>query len=357
LQAHDSTIPPPLAAPEATDIAVRKLGAAQLRVEYRALPASAPLPAGVLAAFHFQGYRRAAAAGLSVEVALPVLAPAALSELWLAQGPIRSGRAGSIRYAHDDHHFFGIVELDEREFGGIRETTEAAYIEIRRFQHRSRFAYLLRMWNVLGAINDGLGDAERYREFCVGRALGMGESNEERFPAASAVGQHEPTHRLLVYWLAAREPGVALENPRQVSAYRYPRQYGPAAPSFARATLAADGSLLISGTASIVGHASQHPDDLPAQLEETMRNVNVLVERAASSSQLTYVRQGALLKVYLRDAAQHSYVTRRLAQLWPGSQILVLQADICRSELLLEIEAVVLPEREIRESGFETGQS
>jgi hypothetical protein len=58
-----------------------------------------------------------------------------------------------------------------------------------------------------------------------------------------------------------------------VSAYDYPRQYGPAAPSFSRAALTPDPLLLISGTASIVGHASVHLGDVTAQLEETLANL------------------------------------------------------------------------------------
>src|SRR3546814_7354125 len=77
-----------------------------------------------------------------------------------------------------------------------------------------------------------------------------------------------------VYWLAARTPGTPVENPRQVSAYRYPRQYGPQQPSFARAMLPPPGSampLLLSGTASVVGHATAHVGELLAQDRKSTR--------------------------------------------------------------------------------------
>ncbi len=81
------------------------------------------------------------------------------------------------------------------------------------------------------------------------------------WPAATSIGRQDDDRVLQVYWLAGNEPGRALENPRQMSAFHYPRQYGPSAPTFSRA-MQVGGGLLISGTASVRGHASHHPQDL-----------------------------------------------------------------------------------------------
>src|SRR3546814_12443298 len=95
---------------------------------------------------------------------------------------------------------------------------------------------------IFDAITFGDGDAERYREFCVGRARGLGDFDTHALPAATAIGRCDDARVVQVYWLAARTPGMPVENPRQVSAYRYPRQYGPQQPSFARAMLPPPGS-------------------------------------------------------------------------------------------------------------------
>ena len=125
---------------------------------------------------------------------------------------------------------------------------------------------------------------ERYKLFCLGRARAFAAvhatSPDIGYPAASAVGKPRGVRTLQVCWLAGREAGTTLENPRQVSAYDYPRQYGPAAPSFSRAALTPDPLLLISGTASIVGHASVHLGDVAAQLEETLANLDNLLRHA-----------------------------------------------------------------------------
>ncbi len=104
---------------------------------------------------------------------------------------------------------------------------------------------------------------------------------DERFPAATCIGRRDGDPMVQVYWLAGRAPGLPLENPRQVSAYRYPREYGPTPPSFSRAMLASDRLVMISGTASIVGHASRHRGNVRAQLDETFTNLANVLQRAA----------------------------------------------------------------------------
>jgi chorismate lyase/3-hydroxybenzoate synthase len=97
-------------------------------------------------------------------------------ECWRATGPVTHGQSGSIRYASDARHLFAVCELDERDHGGVRATAQAIYEEMRRFQQHSEFPHLLRLWNYLDAINDGAGDEERYRQFCVGRLQGLGDA-------------------------------------------------------------------------------------------------------------------------------------------------------------------------------------
>jgi chorismate lyase/3-hydroxybenzoate synthase len=233
------------------------------------------------------------------------------------------------------------MELEEHEHGGVTATAAFAYAQMLRFQEQSAFPHLLRIWNYLDAINEGAGDQERYREFCVGRTEGLGNALAASYPAATAIGHQYRTGALQVYWLAGRTPGRFIENPRQVSAYRYPRAHGPASPTFARATLTTHGSLLVSGTASIVGHVSQHNGDPLAQLDETLRNLAVLNERADALRPAPVAPQD-LLKVYVRDPAHLDVVAEKLQQALPNSTAVYLAADICRSELLLEIECVRL---------------
>jgi len=309
-----------------------------IRIAYQHIAPGTDLPAGLLAAVHFGGTDHPSSTALTVHVQLDPVHGEPLSELWYATGAVQHGTQGAIRYASDADHLFGVIELDERDQPDIAAAAATAYAAIADFQRESPFPHLLRMWNYFDAINEGEGDGERYRQFCVGRALGLSNALAAGFPAATAIGHQRATGRLQIFWLASRTAGRAVENPRQLSAYRYPRLHGPVSPSFARAMSSSDGALLISGTASIVGHSSLHDDDAIAQLEETLRNLvalRVLTHAAARHS---------LLKVYVRDPQQAELIAARLHSILPaefaGSDILYLAADICRSELLLEIEGV-----------------
>jgi chorismate lyase / 3-hydroxybenzoate synthase len=265
-------------------------------------------------------------------------------EVWRAHAGIRHGREDGLQWASDGQLLFGALEVDEAAVGGIEAASELAYRRLLDFCQARGHASPLRLWNYIDAIIEGDGDAERYRRFNLGRAAGMG-GRLAQFSAATAIGRHDGSRRLQVYWLAAREAGHGIENPRQVSAFLYPRQYGPQAPSFARATLPAGETLplLVSGTASVVGHASMHPGDLLAQLDETLRNIDSLIAAARLRRPALGPALGgdSVLKVYVRHRADADAVAGALAERLPaGTPWLLLHAEVCRRELLVEIDTV-----------------
>ncbi len=266
-------------------------------------------------------------------------------EVWRASAPVQHGRDGDVAWASDGNLLFGAIDIDERDIG-IEAAAGQAYARLVEFVGGSATPQLLRIWNYLDAITLGEGDAERYRQFCVGRARGLGEFDASRLPAATAIGRCDDQRVVQIYWLAAREAGTPVENPRQVSAYRYPRQYGKQPPSFARAMLPPPGGsmpLLLSGTASVVGHASQHEGELLAQLDETLKNFDALLASARRRAPGLPDRFGAgtRLKVYARDRADLPLVAAALDQHF-GDRVprILLHAAICRHELSLEIDGV-----------------
>ncbi|TWI13328.1 chorismate lyase/3-hydroxybenzoate synthase [Lysobacter ruishenii] len=274
---------------------------------------------------------------------------AAPLEVWRVAGPVSHGRDGGIAWSEDGALQFGAIELDEppgEEDSDIERTAEAIYRRLPAFLAARGYPHLLRMWNYLDGITSGHGDDERYRRFCVGRARALGTVDPGTLPAATAIGRVDGERRMQVYWLAARTPGTPLENPRQVSAWRYPRQYGPQPPGFARAMLPPDGSampLMLSGTAAIVGHESQHRDSVEAQLDEVLVNLDHLVDRARQQRpELPETfGPGTRLKVYVRDAAELPHVAQALAtRLPPSVSRIVLHGAVCRRELRVEIDGV-----------------
>jgi len=165
-------------------------------------------------------------------------------------------------------------------------------------------------------------------------------------PAATAIGRRDGVRTLQVYWLAARVPGTPVENPRQVSAYRYPRQYGPQPPSFARAMVPPSDAmpLLLSGTAAVVGHESKHHDCVESQLAETFANFDSLIAAARTVRPGLPLRFGpdSHLKVYVRDAEAMPRIAQALdAHLDPSVPRVLLHATVCRRELRVEIDGVL----------------
>ena len=246
---------------------------------------------------------------------------------------------------------FGVIELDER--AGLAAGTEHAYRQLFGLLEQSGTPHLWRVWQSLPAINahDPETGLERYRLFNQGRAAAFSAAGREvsaSAPAACALGCDEARAGRLIF-LAANTPATPIENPRQVSAYHYPSTYGPKSPIFARAAIARGPEhdwLFISGTASITGHATRHVGDLHAQIEETLDNLEAVrqvanAERASDMAAFTF-DPDALIRVYLRHPSDIGSARNRLADWLSGpSQTLFLQADICRADLLVEIEATL----------------
>ncbi len=271
-------------------------------------------------------------------------------EVWTSSLPVTRGQEDGLCFARNAEVLFGHLQLDERDYPALDAAAENGYRRILAFLRHQGYRHALRMWNFFPGINaqtsTGCADSERYKQFSLGRARTFEKFThfERALPAASAIGTYAPG--LLVYFIAAREPGVQIENPRQVSAFQYPRQYGPKSPSFSRAKLknwGTEAHLYISGTASVVGHESRHLEDLDGQIDEIARNIQALLEQAACSD--TRFQQAtpdklSLLRVYLRPPCDIAAIRTGVEQRLGRVPSLYLAGDICRQELLVEIEGL-----------------
>ncbi|WP_156912647.1 chorismate transformation enzyme, FkbO/Hyg5 family [Methylocaldum szegediense] len=270
-----------------------------------------------------------------------------LCEVWQSPWPVSHGENQGIRYACNGEVLFGVLYLRGNEREAVETGTYRAYRRILDLIHVAGYKHLVRMWNYLPRINDEYLGLENYQRFCLGRHQAFAEADylfDRDLPAASAIGAG--TDGLLIYFIAARVPGRQIENPRQVSAYRYPLRYGPRSPSFSRATLMEFGGvrqLYLSGTASIVGHETLHPEDAAGQLVETLINVQTVLDEASHArARLDELGPDCTLKIYLRHRKHFSLAKKTLAEtLHPLSPVIFLQGDICRRDLLLEIEGVI----------------
>ncbi len=268
----------------------------------------------------------------------------AFQERWESDAAVSFGRSGRFAWARRADALVvqaRIETIDEPEF---EHQVERLYRALYAFLAESGHPHPLRLWQYIERIHTPYRQLDRYQRFCSGRHRAIGSRTpREQLPAATVIGSHRPGFTL--YALAAPEPALQIENPRQVSAFRYPREYGPISPSFSRAVLkrwsGGGVHLYISGTASIVGHASRHPEDAEAQFEETVQNLEVLLDRAEEAgAPALRLDELSAFRLYVRHRHHAERLRARFHSLVGADRPLVmLEGEICRKELLLEIEA------------------
>jgi chorismate lyase/3-hydroxybenzoate synthase len=288
---------------------------------------------------------------------------------------VQSGHARRIHFCTDGVFLFGVLELPRvrGRSGDLMRSAQGAYEEIFSFLSTldsQRPFKLWRVWNYIPDIHGEDNDLERYRQFNIGRLRAFTEHWAARssichslceptreIPASCGVGMIGPSPAvgLTVAFLASHLSFIQIENPRQISAYHYPIDYGPSSPTFSRAVLGPADCLsggsrpyfIISGTASIIGHRTMHGGDVAEQGRESLRNIEALVQEANKSfsalGQKVVTMSELQYLVYLRQPRDLPTVEAVLSEvLGTTVNVRVVHADICRNDLLIEIEASML---------------
>ena len=183
------------------------------------------------------------------------------------------------------------------------------------------YRHLLRVWNYVPQINFDANGTERYWQFNSGRRealIALGRDVTGSVPAACALGSVADSP-LTIYFLASRALPTLFENPRQISAFDYPPQYGPS-PVFSRASMLREVSgttLFVAGTASIVGHQTLHPGDVAAQTQETLANIDGLLAEVNRSAATARFSLGELsTKLYIRNPGDLPIIRGSCGRRW-----------------------------------------
>lgn len=264
------------------------------------------------------------------------------------------------RFRHVTAGFDGARGMDILTF---QQRVVEAYSDVFEQLDATACAHPVRFWAFVPGIHDDMGAGlDRYMAFNAGRYgafiahFGRATPFARSVPTASAVGVEGD--RFLLYCVAADEPGLPVENPRQVSSYHYSRRFGPMPPCFARATLLRGPAdrpvLLVGGTASVVGEESRHIGDLDAQARETFHNLASVVAAAVGCTRLEDMARSEIasrlasfreLRVYYANPADQRTLAGMVHAIFPSHcRIEWLPASLCRRELLVEIEGLAFPE-------------
>ncbi len=236
-----------------------------------------------------------------------------------------------------------------------------AYAAVARTLDRVNARHPVRFWNFIPDIHSRAEDGmDRYMIFNAGRFAAFSEwyGDIDRFDRrlATATGIGHDGADLVIHALGSDRPGVHIDNPRQCNPHCYSKRYGPLPPCFARATVIERGGTtpslsLIGGTSSVFGEASVHDRDVAGQVEETFLNLSCLLETiggastvrgtSARDSNVDWLKSFRHFRVYYRVPDHADRIRKMVSERLPHlSNIEYLRSDICRRELLVEMEGI-----------------
>ena len=272
-----------------------------------------------------------------------------LFECWWYQGNVDLKAVGNVRISSCEDYSVVVIQVPDATPQNFRVRTYDAYQKLLSTIQRSEYPHLAKIWNYFPGINDDNDDREKYRQFSMGRAAAFEQFGiiDPTVPTGTAIGCVRESS-LTIVALLSRQNFLSAENPRQVSAFEYPRQYGPKSPKFSRGGWVSTKThdlLILSGTAAIIGHESVHPNNVSMQFNETLANLdhvcNAISGLGGNGKRLT-LDEECVLRVYLRDAGDLDFVASELAKSIGGieSNVAFLNAHICRRELMIEIDGV-----------------
>jgi enamine deaminase RidA (YjgF/YER057c/UK114 family) len=231
----------------------------------------------------------------------------------------------------------------------------------------SGFEEVVRTWFYLGEITGPEGDSQRYKELNRARAdfykkiqfhcsPSQPSIPQGIYPASTGIGMSGT--QLVAGCLALNTKVrdaffVSLENPQQTPAYAYHPRYSPQSPKFSRAVALVLGNYIttwLSGTASVVHSVSRHSGDIERQTEQTIENIEKLISVENfgfhgvknAGAELSHL---AKIRVYLKRAEDFAACKAICDRRFGPVPAIYAVADVCRPELLVEIEGVAFSRR------------
>lgn len=224
------------------------------------------------------------------------------------------------------------------------------------------FDQVVRTWIYVNQITDGPDGSQRYYELNRARTdffrdIRLCAKNrapwapETIYPASTGIGTRGTNIAMGCMALDSQRPDVfvmPIENPQQTAAYDYQANYSPQSPKFSRAMAVVQGhfvSTLVSGTASIVNARTCHSGDIARQTEQAIENIERLIApenfaRHGLTGAGATLKDIAKLRVYVKHQEDYEHCREVCELRLPRIPAIYLHADICRPDLLVEIEAV-----------------
>ena len=259
--------------------------------------------------------------------------------------------------------------LPERFSHGSYERSFSAFASLNQLLSGEHFDLMdvYRTWIHQGHIVAPEGDSQRYKElnrartdfFADQRFLSRYLTLEFRgvaYPASTGIGANDFDIVMSAQAVSTDRKDLIvtpLENPEQTSAFDYGEFYSPKSPKFARAMAFVDQSdalIFVSGTASITDSESRHIGDPVQQTELTLDNIEALIAQKnlcghGIRSFSATLDQMATVRVYIKNVEDYPAIRECCERRLGMAPTIYTFADVCRPELLVEIEGIAVPKR------------
>lgn len=219
--------------------------------------------------------------------------------------------------------------------------------------HNHSFIDVIRQWNYLPRICDI--NNNRKSEYSIFNSIRKDFYLRDKikiFPAATGIGISGKIAQIIVFSLKGNFIKYQIENNLQTSAYHYSEntivsesKTKFATPMFSRGVILEvenKKTFFLSGTASIRGEDTIG-DDIIAQFNTTIENIKYLISQENIEKQINKkykLVKPNYLKIYIKDRNQLGLIQNKIQLAFPNCDYFIVEADVCRSNLLLEIEGI-----------------
>ena len=250
--------------------------------------------------------------------------------------------------------------------GDVYENSNSAFSLMEKIlaSENMDFSDVVRQWNYIENIThipDKKQNLQHYQIFNDVRSKYYGKANfKNGYPSATGIGSDEGG--VIINFIALAGSSdiqiSPLMNPGQIDAHKYSQKVlvgsgvfvedEKSCPKFERGktVFTHEGyKIYISGTASIIGEETVHPTDVEKQTVTTINNIKNLTkpENLSEFSAISPVEdyEYSYVRAYVKHKKDIDIVKRTCEKHFQSKCFQYLVADICRSDLLVEIEALI----------------
>lgn len=217
---------------------------------------------------------------------------------------------------------------------------------------------IVRQWNYIENILGFDGEKQRYQEFNDVRSGVYGNTfTQNGYPSATGIGMNQGG--IIIEFIAIKSVDLItkpIDNPAQIAAHHYSEGVLigeecvlKTTPKFERARyleLFGKKLIFISGTASIIGEKTVGVGDPEKQTEITIHNIQKLyspeILEDLEVENLTPKYSHA--RVYIKNRKDFGIIKKTIKSHFGDLPVAYIIADICRTDLLVEIEGKVILE-------------